>query len=268
LLWRAAVKLHIVRAGYDPALAGIGGCNDTFPSSGNGRLGMDSWRGVRVRVLYALGLVGLAVALAAGSHALAQEQGAGLRAQSRTVIGGSGNSLRCSQAAIRGTAADADLLACTTAIERDRLRGADLVATRINRGVMLLRRNDARGALADFDAVVALDPRSGEGHAGRGSALIASGQPGAGIAAITQALSLGVREPHKAYYNRGAAREALGDFPGAYEDYSTALRIKPDWELAEAELVRFVRSRRDRLARLIGLGSGPAAPTTQDDGRP
>jgi tetratricopeptide (TPR) repeat protein len=227
---------------------------------------MDSWRSVRVRVLYVLGLTGLAIVLAAGSHVLAQEQGAGLRAQSRTVIGGSGNSLRCSQAALRGTADDADLQACTTAIERDRLRGADLVATRINRGVMLLRRNDARASLADFDAVVAIDPRNGEGHAGRGSALIASGQPGAGIAAITQALSLGLREPHKAYYNRGAAREALGDFPGAYEDYSTALRIKPDWELAEAELVRFVRARRDRLARLIGLGS--AAPTTQEDGRP
>jgi hypothetical protein len=44
---------------------------------------------------------------------------------------------------------------------------------------------------------------------------------------MTEALGLGVREPHKAYFNRGAAREALGDLRGAYEDYSTALKSSP-----------------------------------------
>ena len=32
-LWRAAAKLSIVRSGNDPALAGVGGCFDTFPFS-------------------------------------------------------------------------------------------------------------------------------------------------------------------------------------------------------------------------------------------
>jgi Tfp pilus assembly protein PilF len=225
-----------------------------------------NWRGVGMRFL-GFGGVAAAVALASAPFdAFAQQDGLGRRAQSRTVIGGSDNAVRCGQAAVQGSATDSDVEACSAAIQRDRLRGADLVATRVNRGVMLLRRNDARKALEDFDAAVALDPQNGEAHANRGSALIVVGQPGNAVAAITQALSIGVREPHKAYYNRGAAREALGDLTGAYEDYSTALRIRPDWGPAEAELARFVRSRRDRLARIIGVG-GRAAPS-QEEGRP
>jgi len=77
-------------------------------------------------------------------------------------------------------------------------------------------------------------------------------QYGAAIAEITQALSLGVSEPHKAYFNRAAAREALGDLRGAYEDYRTALEIQPDWGPANAELARFARSRRDTLASRLG----------------
>jgi tetratricopeptide (TPR) repeat protein len=77
------------------------------------------------------------------------------------------------------------------------------------------------------------------------------GRHGQAIAAITEALGLGVQEPHKAYYNRGAAREALGDLRGAYEDYSTALEIQPDWGPANAELARFARNRRDHLATVL-----------------
>jgi hypothetical protein len=56
----------------------------------------------------------------------------------------------------------------------------------------------------------------------------------------------------------------LGDLPGAYEDYSTALRIKPDWGAAEAELARSARAREERLARIIGVGGGSTAPSKQE----
>ena len=77
------------------------------------------------------------------------------------------------------------------------------------------------------------------------------GRPGPAVAAITEALSLGVREPHKAYFNRAGAREALGDVRGAYEDYSTALEIQPDWGPSGAELARFARARREQLANIL-----------------
>src|SRR5690606_13197455 len=103
------------------------------------------------------------------------------------------------------------------------------IATRINRGATHLRRREGEAALADFDAVIAMDRRHGEAHLNRGAALVLLGQPGPAVAAITEALGLDVREPHKAYFNRGAAREQLGDLRGAFEDYNTALDIQPDW---------------------------------------
>lgn len=37
---------------------------------------------------------------------------------------------------------------------------------------------------------------------------------------------------HQAFFNRGLARESLGDLSGAISDYSEALRIKPDYTVA------------------------------------
>jgi tetratricopeptide (TPR) repeat protein len=115
-----------------------------------------------------------------------------------------------------------------------------------------MRRQEYESALAQFDAVLAAEPAHAEAHLNRGAVLVQMRQYGPAIVAITEALSLGVAEPHKAYFNRGAAREALRDNRGAYEDYSTALSIQPDWGPANAELARFARTRRERLAEVLG----------------
>jgi tetratricopeptide (TPR) repeat protein len=220
------------------------------------------WRGHPTRFLWTLGgVLAAAVALSATTPSLAQRTGSG---PSETVIGSSANAQRCNRAAMQGLSTDADLAACNQAIEIDRLTRRELIPARMNRGVMLLRRGNVRAAIADFDATLALDPENAEAHSNRGTALLVSGQPGQAVAALTHALSIGVSEPHKAYYNRGAAREMLGDLPGAYEDYSTALRIKPDWGAAEAELARSARAREERLARIIGVGGGSTAPSKQE----
>jgi Tfp pilus assembly protein PilF len=103
--------------------------------------------------------------------------------------------------------------------------------------------------------VIALAPRHAEAHLNRGAALVMLRRPGPAVAAITTALSYGVSAPHKAYFNRAAAREAMGDLRGAYEDYNTALTIQPDWGAAEAELARFARGRRERLAAQLSDAS-------------
>jgi len=169
-----------------------------------------------------------------------------------TVIGGDPAQVRrCMNGVMAGDTSDQVVEGCTRALRGPRLTDAGEVQLLINRGVTYMRRRENEAALADFDAAIAINRESGEAHLNRGAALVQLRRNGEAVAAITEALGLGVPEPHKAYYNRGAAREALGDVRGAFEDYSTALEIQPDWGPANAELARFVRNRREHLAGVL-----------------
>ncbi|HVK80005.1 MAG TPA: tetratricopeptide repeat protein [Verrucomicrobiae bacterium] len=168
-----------------------------------------------------------------------------------TTIGSDANIRRCSEAVVAGDSSDRTVEECTRALNYRRIDRATQLQLLINRGVTHMRRGENEPALQDFDEVIRLDRHQAEAHLNRGAVLVQMRQHGQAIAAITEALGLGVREPHKAYFNRGAAREALGDLRGAYEDYSTALEIQPDWGPASAELARFARGRRDHLATVL-----------------
>lgn len=174
----------------------------------------------------------------------------------RTTIGAP-NATACMAALAAGDSSDEAMAFCNRAVESENLPRATRLAIRINRGAMHLRRREGTEALADFDAVIATDRRNAEAYLNRGMALIMINQPGQAVASITQALSLGVQNPHIAYFNRGAAREQLGDLRGAYEDYTTALEIRPDWGPANQELARFVRGRRDTLAQTLSQSGTP-----------
>lgn len=171
--------------------------------------------------------------------------------QAVQIIGGDSHAQRCVEAALNGDTADRAIEECTRALRYPHLSRSGEQIVIINRGVLRLRRSEFDLALADFDTVLRRNPRNAEAHLNRATALLQLNRPGEAIAALTEALGLGVAEPHKAYFNRGAARERLGDIRGAYEDYSTALEIQPDWGPANAELSRFARRRRDDLAAVL-----------------
>jgi tetratricopeptide (TPR) repeat protein len=196
----------------------------------------------------------------AGLAAPAAAQTARTDAGMRTIVGGYRDTRTCGEAAASGRSDEAAVAACDRALRADPLTRRERAVLLFDRGLLRLRRQEARPAIADFDAALALEPQFGEAHLNRAAALAVSGDFGAAVAAITTALSLGVSEPHIAYYNRGAAREALGDLRGALDDYSTALEIRPDWGPARAEIARFVRSRQARLAQMLdGVRAGDAA---------
>lgn len=204
-------------------------------------------------------LAGFPVALAAlalaGAPASAQDPHSDPRPI--TVIGSDAHGRRCLAGVMANDSSDRTLAACARALRNSRLTREAEVVLRVNRGVIYLRRSEGVAALADFDAAISLDRRNAEAHLNRGAALVMLGQPGPAVSAITEALGLGVREPHKAYFNRGAAREQLRDLRGAYEDYNTALEIQPDWGPANAELVRFARARREHLAEVLDGSETP-----------
>ncbi len=129
-----------------------------------------------------------------------------------------------------------------------------------NRGSARLDLEDLRGALADFDAALALRPGFVMALRGKAEARRLLGDLPAALADCREALrlrpddtacwnSLGLireaggdlrgaisdyeevlrRDPDHffALYNRGHARHSLGDLPGALEDYDRALRLRP-----------------------------------------
>jgi tetratricopeptide (TPR) repeat protein len=222
--------------------------------------------------LFSAAFGGVAAALLAAPAAAQTESEAQGRAKAITIVVGAPASVNCAAAAGIGRFDDEALAFCHRAIESERLNRANRIVTRINRGAIHLRRGanipgakitEGELALADFDFVIAADPRNADAHLNRGAALVMVGRAGLAVGAITEALGLGVKQPHKAYLNRGAARETLGDLRGALEDYTTALEINPEWAIAEAELARFARTNRDRLAERVSEAGAPRASTVR-----
>ncbi|MBL8549219.1 MAG: tetratricopeptide repeat protein [Hyphomonadaceae bacterium] len=203
----------------------------------------------RVPRRFQASLSALAAAALAAGPAFAQTTRNNIGPQ--VTVGGYGAAQACARASAERRADAVALAACDRALTQEPLPRPDRRATLFHRGVVRLNADDAAGALADFDAALAIR-RDGDTELNRAAALAALGDYGSAVAAVTSALANGVREPHLAYFNRGAAREALGDLRGALEDYTTALQIRPDWAQAEAEVGRFAQARRDRLARVLG----------------
>jgi tetratricopeptide (TPR) repeat protein len=155
-----------------------------------------------------------------------------------TVIGG-GLAQSCSQQVKQGRA-DRDLVnLCSMSIEQEPLRRRDRAGTFVNRGIVFLRLRDLDDALRDFDRAENLNPSVGEIYVNRGAALIGKNQFGEALAQIDKGITLGVEEPHKAYYNRAIAREGLDDMKGAYLDYRKAAELDPTWTLPASQLTRF-----------------------------
>jgi Flp pilus assembly protein TadD len=52
-------------------------------------------------------------------------------------------------------------------------------------------------------------------------------------------LSLGTKEPERAWYNLGIAYERLGNLQKAYESYRQASILDPNWQDPKDEMARF-----------------------------
>jgi tetratricopeptide (TPR) repeat protein len=148
------------------------------------------------------------------------------------------------------------------------------------RGLILLRlKNDAAGALRDFDRAVEIDPRPAAHWFNKASALAILGDFNRAELDFGRALELAPGNA-RAYFNRGDVRAAMGDYSGAEADFSSALRLDPNNAAAmagrgdvnallgryaeaaadyEAALVRspYDKETRARLARInLKLGRG------------
>jgi tetratricopeptide (TPR) repeat protein len=163
---------------------------------------------------------------------------AGTAGASTLVIGG-GAAKDCANAAIEGRQDASSVTTCTLALETETLSFRDRARTYVNRGVLHMRQRDFDGAVSDFNEASRIDPNLGEAFVNRGAAYVGTSRYGEGLTQIDQGLALGVKDPEKAYFNRGVANESLGDVTAAYRDYSKAAELAPTWDAPKNELARF-----------------------------
>ena len=155
-----------------------------------------------------------------------------------TILGG-GQAAACFEAAEGGRSDDSAIATCDMALDTEAMAREDRGGTYINRGVMKLRRRLYEAAHADFDAGIAMIPKVGEGWVNRGAMFVGEHKYRDGIDDLDKGLTLGIKEPEKAYFNRALAYEGLDDEKSAYLDYQQAATLKPNWAAPRNELRRF-----------------------------
>lgn len=100
-----------------------------------------------------------------------------------------------------------------------------------NRGVLKAELGDNKGAITDFDTAIHLDPQFASPYSNRGQAKAELGDRKGAIADFDTAIRLDSRyaEP---YSNRGIVKAESGDNKGAIADFDAAIRINPRSEKA------------------------------------
>jgi tetratricopeptide (TPR) repeat protein len=132
-----------------------------------------------------------------------------------------------------------DIRTCDRAFEEDQLTLYDTVATHVNRGILRLRHNRIDEAREDFDRAIELDPEQPEAYLNKGALLIRLNDAQGALPLFSMALEHDTSRPALAHYGRAVANEALGNVREAYFDYRRASELAPEWEEPRTELRRF-----------------------------
>lgn len=115
---------------------------------------------------------------------------------------------------------------CSAVIGFSPFRGAFMAFAYEGRARIAMRHGDDKGAIADLDEAVRLNPNRASFFRDRGIAHRQNGELELAIADFDQAIALDPRLA-AAYANRGLALAARGDLDRAILSYSTAIRLSP-----------------------------------------
>lgn len=115
----------------------------------------------------------------------------------------------------------------------------DYAAALANRADVKLRMQDFQGVIADAEKALSLDATLGPAHLNRAAGLIGLMRFREALPSLDQAIALKAHNLESAYFDRGLAKESLGDIGGAYRDYLMAVQINPRFDRAAQELTRF-----------------------------
>ena len=161
-------------------------------------------------------------------------------AASAAAVIGTGFARSCFDAATRQRSLREALRLCDSALLDDALAVRDRAATLVNRGIINMQARKFDAALADYDAAIKLSPETAEAWINKGIALVQIGNRDAeAVALLTEGIARSPQQPAVAYYSRAIAYEGLGRPRQAYEDYSRAALLDPEWTEPAEQLQRF-----------------------------
>ncbi len=163
-----------------------------------------------------------------------------VRAVTAVSVLGTGYAHGCFEAATQKRPLRTALRLCDSALLDDGLAAGDRAATLVNRGIVNMHANKLDEAIADYDAAIKLSPDMAEAWVNKGIALIQIGdRDDEAVASLTEGIAHSPKQPAIAYYSRAMAYEGLGRARQAYEDYSRAAQLDPDWTEPAEQLQRF-----------------------------
>lgn len=105
-----------------------------------------------------------------------------------------------------------------------------------DRGVLRMFFKDKKGAIADFDQAIRINPNNGSAYTSRGYVRDFLGDKQGAIADYNQAIRINPNDA-EAYFNRGNFYAELGDRKSAIANYVMALQIEPEWLGASSNLM-------------------------------
>jgi tetratricopeptide (TPR) repeat protein len=153
-------------------------------------------------------------------------------------VGGS-SAETCYHAAVARDGSEPALNECDSAINQDVIPFSDLVATYVNRGILLLVRGDYKAAEADFNQASSMQPSQPEAWLNKGIARYQRGDAQSARDLFTKAIDLKTSFAALAYFGRALANEDAGDVRAAYSDLRRAQQLDPKWDAPREQLKRF-----------------------------
>jgi tetratricopeptide (TPR) repeat protein len=152
---------------------------------------------------------------------------------------GGGYARSCYEAADGKGATQRDIDTCHRALTEEALSTDDRVASHVNRGILLLRKQRLAEANADFDAALALDPNEAEAWLNKAILNVRYNRSAEALPQVAKALENHTRRPALAYFVRGVANEDSGNISAAYHDLQRARSLDPEWNEPAIELQRY-----------------------------
>lgn len=159
------------------------------------------------------------------------------------VIGGS-YAQGCFSAAEQHNTTLESLNTCDSAFSEEALSPQDEMATHVNRGILLMLRDDYGKAFSDFSTAMAMEPNRSEPYLNMAILQLRNDKSAEAVPLFSKAIELGTELPEVAYYGRALAQEDVGNLKAAYGDLQRATQLKPKWEAPARDLARYQVRRR------------------------